>query len=687
LNLFYSFSSLTYQVYIMSSRNPQNQKNFILNSRSGMALLNVIMLLILVGAMVIAGYKMMGPIIQRGKINDTKTTINSVVDAIISWSVGRGHLPGTDTEFSGATTNQFDAWGRKLRYLYDSNLASASNTNAICNFPKTNLTINGITNIAFAALSLGDDLDAQSLWSGSTLANNDSTYMYASPLFSLSSTPIEATLSSPDIFRIVTLNELKARIGCAGYTMGQLRILNNELPSACAGSTTYSATLYADGGAPPPVFSVVSAPAWIAPSGLQVSPSGIITPNTKITDTIGTYQVSFGLRDFNYPSTSEIQRSYKLKVVSCDLGPTGGQLSFKDNMPTFVTAENKTSAVAVSDTTLLMGGGANDTTGCYWYPIPQTLSHHVMRGYYEFRFNPADTSADSRAQADGFTFTLIEDPGVSLNTFCGTTGAGSNLGYRGLPGDSLAVEFDTYPSDATTYADPAANHIAMVRNGSNTHNTATNPTCATPNNGCYYTATNNTWFEEGNTHRVRIELDRQYSNATCTTMATNGTYALLKVWMDPTLAGYLDLTQNYSDTTPVLQQCVTLPDANDLTAVDNVIFGFTEATGGAVQNLSITNFAIGFYCTSYRVWNTTGARYDFYVAGSCRDRNNNLEITDATTVRLSAMGTGNITRDNSAGGCTPGTPLGLISFAQAAAADDNGNCMVNYGPGDTLTDR
>jgi len=120
----------------------------------------------------------MGPLIQRGKINDTKTTINSTVDAIISWSVSRGHLPGTVDEFSEASANQYDAWGRRLRYLYDKNLIATSSTNAICNQTTTGLTINGTSNIAFAILSLGEDDEAQSAWNSNTIVSDETKYMY-----------------------------------------------------------------------------------------------------------------------------------------------------------------------------------------------------------------------------------------------------------------------------------------------------------------------------------------------------------------------------------------------------------------------------------------------------------------------------------------------------------------------------
>lgn len=663
----------------MMLRLPHSPSASLERSRAGMSLLNVILLLMLVGVLVMAGAALVGPLVKRGKITDTKTILTSNADAVMHAVAVNGRLPN-NTTFPAVAVNRFDAWGKDIFYLYDASLTLTS-ADSFCRATATNLTVNSTTNVAFALFSLGDDYSIESTWDGLPALSDATAYYPAS-------TAVTATLANSDIYRIVTLAELQSRANCSGFSGGRLRIINNELPKACSGAA-YSATIYAEGGVPFNTnqyqWSIANLPAGVTATPNAVYPAwSSATPTLQLGGTAALGTPTIYLRDNQSPQTI-VQRNLSI-TTSTACGPSGGQISFRDDMASFITAENTGAAVAVTGTTLVLGGGAVNTTGCYWYPLPQTLSHHVMRGYYEFRFNPADTSADSRAQADGFTFTLIEDPGGSLTSFCGTTGAGSNLGYRGLPGDSLAVEFDTYPSGAT-YADPAANHIAMARDGSNYH-TAPNPACTTSNLGCYYTATNNTWFEEGSTHRVRIELDRQYSNAACSTTAINGTYALLKVWMDPTLVGYLDLTQNYSGTAPVLQQCVSLPDANDLTNVDNVIFGFTEATGSATQNLTVTNFAIGFYCSSYRVWNTTGARYDFYVAGSCRNnRNNNAEITDATTIRLSAQGTSSISRDGQSGTCSPGSPLGSITFFQAAAADNNGDCMVNYGPGDTVIDR
>jgi len=90
-----------------------------------MSLLNVIILLMLVGVLTTAGVKMMGPLIQRGKINDTKTTINSTVDAIISWSTANGRLP-TAAEVGAVLPNPNDAWGKQLIYLYDNSLTTTA---------------------------------------------------------------------------------------------------------------------------------------------------------------------------------------------------------------------------------------------------------------------------------------------------------------------------------------------------------------------------------------------------------------------------------------------------------------------------------------------------------------------------------------------------------------------------------
>ncbi len=75
----------------------------------------------------------------------------------------------------------------------------------------------------------------------------------------------------------------------------------------------------------------------------------------------------------------------------------------------------------------------------------------------EFSFR---LSGESQTEGSGFTFALVEDP-----TALGWNGG--NLGYRGIPGQSLAIEFDTWDSrNSVSLGDNFNdNHLAIVTNG------------------------------------------------------------------------------------------------------------------------------------------------------------------------------------------------------------------------------
>lgn len=127
------------------------------------------------------------------------------------------------TVFTGG--NPLDPWGNTVVYLFDNNLTAAA-ASGICGRTSTNLTVNGTPNIAFALLSTAGDA-FQSTWTGVPAF---STTVFTYPATALGTT---ATLATGDLFKIVTLEELKNRAGCYGGTQGQLKILNNELPKGC----------------------------------------------------------------------------------------------------------------------------------------------------------------------------------------------------------------------------------------------------------------------------------------------------------------------------------------------------------------------------------------------------------------------------------------------------------------------
>lgn len=515
----------------------------LLRSRSGMSLLNVIILLMLVGVLTTAGVKVMGPLVQRGKINDTKTTINSAADAIISWSVSRGHLPGTAVEFAEASAQQYDTWGRKLRYLYDKNLIATSSTNAICNQATTGLTINSTSNIAFAVLSLGDDYAAQSAWNSNTIVSDETKYLY--PLHDGTNGAVNtASAISPDIYRVVTLDELKAKIGCFGRTGGRLRIVNNELPKACAGAP-YSTMLYPDGGTGGYIWEITSGTGWSIASDGKLS----LLPATESSVTVQ-------LKD---SSGQKVQRAYNLKVVPC----TTNTIQFNPPTPGVVAdnwnggrpedqGTNNTDApsgkfnMTVVDGTLSAVSIQNGTTAnCIWYQRPLTLTGKKLMAYFQFVYQ----------RGAGFTFAVVPALGRTTISSCdenAATGFGT-----GISGDPI-VGAEFLVNDWNSGTGPGSTCVAVNQE-----------TCSATGSGV------NNWSTGTTVYYARIELD-----ATVET-------PVYKIWMTSNAAhktNLKDFSAAYSGSlTPITR---TLTSAN-ISGLSNFFIGFTTGQHGN-DNVNMT---------------------------------------------------------------------------------------------------
>lgn len=576
------------------------------HSRSGMSLMNVIVLLMLIGVLVMAGSALVGPLVKRGKINDTKATIASNVDAIFSWSTANCRIPDADggpTDFITVAQNPSDAWGNPLAYLYAPELASATSCADICGRAATVLSVGTTTDVAFLILSSqyagsfhhylpAPPYPANTLVTGSQGVTGGMVAL--------------AAADPPDLVRIVTLNELKARIGCAGYTIGRLNILNNELPNACQG-TNYTVQLYGDGGAEGNyTWSVVSGSGWTQDTG---------TPGRFTASSPTAGPVTFQLSD----SLTTIQRAYNLKVVSCG----GYSTTIPPGTPPDPPVQGTSNPGFNTDDPNLIGFGLNNTNsaGCVWYPQNLPLFGKTMRAYWSFCYAGSDTSATSTQYADGYTFGMMQasnptsycGTGTSYNTVTNPRfdcsvwgGAGEYLAYCGLPGNSTALEFDIYPSGNRN--DPAGsyNHIAIVNAynhttgvltglfGDNTHNRGGNPPCTT-STGCLYDSMTGhtypvTWLENTgcnaarDTHNARVEVHTR-CNSDCSQCGTAActTKTLTKVWID---RGNSNLDAN--DTTP--------PDMSYCTdqtpSLAQYRVGFTEATGGSTQYGYIKNFSL-----------------------------------------------------------------------------------------------
>jgi len=111
-----------------------------------------------------------------------------------------------------------------------------------------------------------------------------------------------------------------------------------------------------------------------------------------------------------------------------------------------------------------------------------------------------------------------------------------------------------------------------------------------------------------------------------------------------------------------------------LTASTSTTFTLTVSNASGSSTCSAT------VNTAYRVWNNTGARWDFRVDGTCRRVANGSEITAAPLL----LGTGEtISRYNTNNGTCGGAVVAQLLYATAATADADNDSQVNF----TGTDR
>jgi hypothetical protein len=551
-----------------------------------------------------AGIHYFGPRIFRAKSTAAIDTLENDVRAVISWSEANNRQLANSANFPKIIPDPTDPYGQPLYYIYDNNLTSLS-SGGLCGRSFTTLSVNfypnpgaspttQISNVAFVVLSSGPDLKVETVLSGtfngSSINGPVSGSGYANGTVSIysSGATIAAAGGYPydDITRIVTLNELQARAHCAGVTRGRLMLLNNELPSACAGSW-YAATLYPDGGVPDSsgnyTWSEPVLPSWLSASG---SPNRVLWLTGTAPASAGTNSVTIQLQDYdNTPNV--VLRNYVLSVINCGAGSgitappntvnnapvSGGTVTGINTNPTASNSASNsaaTTAFANNVVTNVSGGGTNSgviaaqnnvltfgyniTSGeaCVWFPYNFPLLGKIFRAFWNFCFRDIETpypagntsgacntcpnctscpwcsvnctnctactsctttnacpgcsaasAAASTCFADGYTFTLMQ--AYNPTSYCGSgtvydaalnpyydcsdlfspnfNGAGhlgEFMSYCGLPGYSMATEFDIYPNSGTNSRnDPSGNynHVAMVQSITS-HNFGTTPSCS-----------------------------------------------------------------------------------------------------------------------------------------------------------------------------------------------------------------
>ncbi len=303
-----------------------------LKSRYGLTMLPLILFLFVVVGLISAGYMMLGPKVQLGKTVETKAGLEKTVDAIISWSVANGRIPVYQqpplpivNELTAIIPNPLDAWGKSYLYLYDANLADITK-GGLCGLTTTNIIANNVMDVAFVIWSGGEDYTPFAALAN-TLANpprpavpatlNSTTLASPSNISTYGPVTGTLTLTANDLFRVVTLEELKNRAGCYGSTQGRLRILNNELPQGCR-KQDYSATVFGEGG-----VKNSSGTYTFTINGLPLGLSANAASISGVPTSIGNSLVSILTTDSYLPTANSVQKNLNLIIGPCLPTPAG----------------------------------------------------------------------------------------------------------------------------------------------------------------------------------------------------------------------------------------------------------------------------------------------------------------------------------------------------------------------------
>jgi type II secretory pathway pseudopilin PulG len=272
----------------MEPTDKKNLSRFNLDRAEGFSLIEVAIILIIVGLLVGLGAELIGPMTRRAKILATTGNIDSAVESLVSYGAANNSLPVTGS-FSATVKDPNDAWTKPLYYIIDNNLTDTS-VGGVCGRKTTLLTLRlcpdagcstpteTISNVALIVLSGGGNYNNQTTGTQAyTSATTISAYDVDVAVDDYAA-DIDSADPYDDLFRWVTIDELRTKAGCVGP---QLKVINNELPRGYV-SSAYSATVFAHGGVP---YSSGGKYRWCREE--PVSTGLTFTPDAEDSDCLG----------------------------------------------------------------------------------------------------------------------------------------------------------------------------------------------------------------------------------------------------------------------------------------------------------------------------------------------------------------------------------------------------------------
>ncbi|MBI4826440.1 MAG: putative metal-binding motif-containing protein [Nitrospirae bacterium] len=219
----------------------------------GIALIQLVLLVILIGVLVAYGIRQLGPEVAKEKRLNTKNKIDAAVQAVVGFAAANDHLP-TIAQFPGVVRDPQDVWGNDLVYRPDDNLDNDDST--ICGRSTTDTVVNecgedgtcvsykGNADVAFLIFSIGENLNRQTRVNVVGASATVQTYEYGLAGIDDDTGGINRPEPYKDIVVWMGLNELKIKAGCLA---DQFKIVNSSLPSGTI-NLPYIINLYAQGG-------------------------------------------------------------------------------------------------------------------------------------------------------------------------------------------------------------------------------------------------------------------------------------------------------------------------------------------------------------------------------------------------------------------------------------------------------
>jgi len=323
-----------------------------------------------------------------------------------------------------------------------------------------------------------------------------------------------------------------------------------------------------------------------------------------------------------------------------------GYISFENDLRDFdlpVTSGDPSGNIVSVDAdgrVAVFGNNTQYAYGCLWYRGDRTwcesgkcLFGKGLRAFFRFAFDPVPAGL---ACGEGFTFAVINATEndasrsggmVGMSELMGYAGPGSTPDRRGLVPPKFAVEFDVYANrgvDNPDFPDSRADgsggdHAALVfwgfddasglcASGGQAY------ACVQDDNrhsrqgvedvGCMATgdmprnsqnrAGSGDYHEQGGrpdwlrsgTHAVRLEVDRGALPGILGDFAYS-----IRVWID--CDGCDDVMSAYAAVPPTLSRTFSLSPAQHA-KLERVLFGWTQATGEAVQRVRVSDFRLYF---------------------------------------------------------------------------------------------